>query len=141
LFKTVKGWKTELGIILMEAQKKILIADDDQTFLFAFNALFRHLDISIDTSDSVEHAKELISKNDYELVITDLQFTENEPEGGREIIHYLRQKSPSTRIILLTAFDTEDGKLNGNSTKPDYYLQKPVKSDAIKEIMHNNGIL
>jgi DNA-binding response OmpR family regulator len=125
----------------MEAQKKILIADDDQTFLFAFNALFRNPDYSIDTSDSVEHAKELINKTNYELVITDLQFTEGVPEGGKEIIRYLRQKSPSTRIILLTAFDTEEEKKNGNDERPDYYLQKPVKSEEIKEIMHKNGIV
>jgi two-component system response regulator AtoC len=124
----------------MEAQKKILVADDDQTFLFAFNALFRHLDFSIDTSDSVEHAKELINKNDYELVITDLQFTENEPEGGKKIIKYLRQKSPGTPIILLTAFYREEGKINSNDEKPDYYLQKPVKSEEIKEIMRKNAI-
>ena len=125
----------------MEAQKKILIADDDQTLLFAFNAIFRHPNYSIDSSDSVEHAKELINKNNYELVITDLQFTESVPEGGKEIIKYVRQKSPRTRIILLTAFDTEDEKKNGNGEKPDYYLQKPVKSEEIKEIMHKNGIL
>jgi DNA-binding response OmpR family regulator len=125
----------------MEAQKKILIADDDETFLFAFNAIFRHPDYSVDSSDSVEHAKELINKNDYKLVITDLQFTESVPEGGIEIIKYLRQKSPSTRIILLTAFDAEEEKKIGNDDQPDYYLQKPVKSEEIKEIMHKNGIM
>jgi DNA-binding response OmpR family regulator len=125
----------------MDPPKKILIADDDKALLFAFNTVFRHPNYSIDSSDSVEQAKNLINQNDYKLVITDLHFTENEPEGGKEIIRYMRKKSPVPLIILLSAFEVDEGKPGSEETRPDYYLQKPVKSEAIKEIMQKNGII
>ena len=120
---------------------KILIIDDDETLLFAFNKIFQHSNYDIDCSDSVDAAKGMIKKTDYLLVITDLKFAESNPEGGYDIIRYVKEYSPSTYTILLTAYETTDGERKNQKAQPDFFLKKPVKSETIKDIMRGIGVL
>ena len=125
----------------MVPRKKILVADDDETLLFAFGKIFGNAGYDIDTSESVEHAKELVGQNAYELVITDLHFSDTEPQGGADLILYVRENAPGTPTILFTGFDPDGGSGKHDGAAPDYYLQKPVKSEAIREILREIGIL
>ena len=72
-------------------KKKLLVIDDDPAVLFAFRKLFGKSDFQVDTSESFDEAKKFIDKNIYQLIITDLGFSETINEAGIAISQYARK--------------------------------------------------
>ncbi|MBD3346676.1 MAG: response regulator [Chitinivibrionales bacterium] len=121
--------------------KRILIADDDEALLFAFQRLFSGSEFRIDAAESVAHARKLIEKHPYALVISDLQFGDEGGETGADIIAYALRFNPDTKTILWTAYGDATIKKSLSNVKPDRVLSKPVPSEIIRDMMKEMGLL
>lgn len=74
-------------------------------------------------------AEKLLKKNDYECVILDI----NLPlKNGYEVCKSFRQYNSSSPVLLLTAFDELEDKVQGFESGADDYLTKPF---FIKELL------
>ncbi|MBD3320010.1 MAG: response regulator [Chitinivibrionales bacterium] len=125
----------------MSKSKRILIADDDEALLFAFQRLFNDADIAIDAAESVDHARQLIDNHPYALVISDLRFGDDGDETGAEIIRHARKKSPQTKTILWTAYGNDTVEKSLKEVRPDQVLTKPVPSETIRDILKEMDLL
>jgi two-component system response regulator PilR (NtrC family) len=120
---------------------RLLIADDDETLLFAFRKLFRNEDIQIDSASSVEEAKELIKNNHYDLVLSDLRFVNHTEGDGYEILSFVKQCDPETVTILWTAFCASLSKKRLEKYLVDYHFCKPIPLEEIRQVMVHIGLL
>lgn len=105
---------------------KILYVDDEQDLLNMASIIFEEEGFPIDTCDCIEKALDLISKNKYDLIITDLKM----PGGsGIELITMARARGDfKGRVILVTGhFNPVD-----DSGMLDLVVFKPV--DFVKLI-------
>lgn len=104
----------------------ILIVDDEPgQRQFISGSLAREKDYEIVTAANGREASQLLSHRSFSLVITD----ERMPDmGGIELIRWMREKSPETPVIVLTAYGSVETAVEAIKLGAEEYLTKPLKS-------------
>ncbi|UCF37799.1 MAG: sigma-54-dependent Fis family transcriptional regulator [Acidobacteriota bacterium] len=102
----------------------ILIIDDEPAQRQFLRAVLQKT-YSVSSAASGEEAKELLSSRTFDLVVTDQRMP---GISGIELIPWLKQRSPETPIIVLTAYGTIDSAVEAMKVGADDYLTKPVKN-------------
>ncbi len=79
-------------------------------------------DYVVDHARTLDAAKMLLKQNHYQLLLLDI----NLPDGsGYQLCDWLRNEGLSLPVLMLTARDTLDDKLQGFAAGTDDYLVKP----------------
>jgi DNA-binding NtrC family response regulator len=115
--------------------KRILIVDDEVVILLAFQQLLAVDGRQIDTAETIEEAERLLDKNHYDVVIADLRLTGILGEEGLEILQYVREKSPGTRMILVTGYGSPEIKEKAYELGAAFYFEKPVSTVVLKDAL------
>ena len=91
-------------------QGKILIVDDNEDILFTLKMLLRPRVESITTCSDPKEINRLVSRNQYDVILLDMNFT-TDAVSGKEGFYWLErilEIAPDTVVILITAYsDTE----------------------------------
>lgn len=105
--------------------REILVADDEKAMLSLYSRLFSDKGYRLTLASSFAEAAELIAKNSYDLLVTDLTF----PDGlGTELVRMFDEKKAGARSLLVTGSNPEDRELDLPSSSR--YFEKPFKVDA-----------
>jgi DNA-binding NtrC family response regulator len=102
----------------------ILVVDDEAgQRQFISGSLAREYEVV--TAGNGLEASQLLSHRSFSLVITD----ERMPDmGGIELIRWMREKSPETPVIVLTAYGSVETAVEAIKLGAEEYLTKPLKS-------------
>ncbi|KMQ51882.1 response regulator receiver protein [Chitinispirillum alkaliphilum] len=117
--------------------KKILVVDDEVAILLAFKKLLQKPGIEVDTSESLEEAKEKIKSDSFSAVIADLRLSGTLGQEGFEIISAAKAKSPDTKVALITAFGNHGVEEHAKKLGADFYFEKPVSSSNLDSILQS----
>ncbi len=110
---------------------KVLVIDDQIEICSVLTEMLsRIISGKIDTCSRGKDALELIDKNNYDIVVTDISMPDI---SGLDIIENIRKSTPETKIIAMTGWN---GFLNKNENiKPDGILSKPFTMEELEEIV------
>jgi DNA-binding NtrC family response regulator len=102
----------------------ILVVDDEAgQRQFISGSLAKEYDV-VSAANGLE-ASQLLSRRGFSLVITD----ERMPDmGGIELIRWMRENSPETPVIVLTAYGSVATAVEAIKLGAEEYLTKPLKS-------------
>jgi DNA-binding response OmpR family regulator len=101
---------------------KILIIEDEKSLLEDIKHYLTENGYNCDYSTTVKSALNKLAENKYTVALIDLDL----PDGsGLEIISYIKSAFPEMGIIITTAANSLDDKLNGLKMGADDYLTKP----------------
>ncbi|HEX6043204.1 MAG TPA: sigma-54 dependent transcriptional regulator [Pyrinomonadaceae bacterium] len=100
----------------------ILVVDDDRSVTEALGAVLRKAGYEVVTANSLAEARSVLSSRSYNLVLTDLRLTDG---TGIELITNVKQQTPDTEVILMTAFGSIDITIEAIKRGAYYYLEKP----------------
>lgn len=109
----------------------ILIVDDNHSNLYSLKKLLESKDFQVDTADSGEKALGKALKNDYALIILDVQMPGMD---GFEVAETLAgySKTKEVPIIFLSAVNTEKRFITkGYASGGKDYVTKPVDSEIL----------
>jgi DNA-binding response OmpR family regulator len=108
----------------------ILLVEDHLPLAATVGEFLEAHGMTVDYAHNCESAKQLLRDNSYHCVVLDI----NLPDGtGYEVCRYIRQSLwLGLPIIMLTARDTLDDKLEGFDSGTDDYLVKPFE---LKELV------
>ncbi|AZA57658.1 response regulator [Chryseobacterium shandongense] len=109
----------------------ILIVDDNQSNLYSLKKLLESKDFQVDTADSGEIALGKALKNDYALIILDVQMPDMD---GFEVAETLAgySKTKEVPIIFLSAVNTEKRFITrGYASGGKDYVTKPVDPEIL----------
>ncbi|MCS3869562.1 DNA-binding response OmpR family regulator [Chryseobacterium ginsenosidimutans] len=109
----------------------ILIVDDNQNNLYSLKKLLESKDFQVDTADSGEEALGKALKNDYALIILDVQMPDMD---GFEVAETLAgySKTKEVPIIFLSAVNTEKRFITrGYASGGKDYVTKPVDPEIL----------
>ncbi len=101
--------------------KNVLIVDDDKNICELLNIYLSDAGFKIFVSHDGSSALDVINENDIDLVLLDVMLP---VINGWEVCRMIRQKS-SVPIIMLTARDMVEDKLQGFELGADDYIVKP----------------
>lgn len=114
---------------------RILVVDDEEPILFAVSEYFEPLGYQVDCARELEEAEDLLSHVHYALLIADLRLTGIHSNEGLELIRFARERSPWTRIIVLTGYGSTDMEAEALGRGVDAFLHKPRPLAELAEIV------
>lgn len=101
---------------------KILIVEDESEIANGIKEYFRPNGVQCETAQSYKEASAKIGLYDYDCILLDLML----PDGdGFEILKELRRQKKTEGVIIISAKETLDSRLEGFTLGADDYLTKP----------------
>lgn len=108
---------------------RILVVEDDSNIGDGVQQGLCLDDYASDWVVDKKSAFTALAANRYELMILDLGL----PDGsGLELLKHLRRRKDDMPVIILTAYDTVQDKINGLDCGADDYIVKPFDLDELR---------
>lgn len=107
---------------------RILIVEDDSRLLTQLDALLQQNGYSVDLADDGEKALFLLAEHPYDLAIIDIGLPVID---GFEVIQKARKNDVTCPILILTARDRWQEKVEGLDAGADDYLTKPFHNEEL----------
>ncbi|WP_166425263.1 response regulator transcription factor [Paraglaciecola sp. 20A4] len=107
---------------------RILIVEDDSRLLTQLDALLRTNGYSVDLADDGAKALFLLNEHPYDLAIIDIGLPVMD---GFEVIQKARKSNVACPILILTARDRWQEKVEGLDAGADDYLTKPFQNEEL----------
>jgi two-component system, NtrC family, response regulator AtoC len=114
---------------------KILIVDDDAVARGLLAEALRKDGYAVDEAPDGAEAVECGRRTRFDLVLTDIRMG---AVDGFAVLQEFKQHSPGTSIVLLTAFGSMEGAIEGIRQGAYDYLAKPFKKEQIRLVVQRS---
>lgn len=114
-------------------QGKILIVDDNEDILFTLKMLLRPRVESITTCSDPKEINRLVSRNQYDVVLLDMNFTADAVSGkeGFYWLERIREISPGTVVIMITAYSDTEKAVRAIKAGATDFIPKPWQNEKM----------
>jgi YesN/AraC family two-component response regulator len=114
--------------------KKILIVDDEETLTFSLYQAFikAPYDCEVVTASSGEDALEKLEDGFYDLVITDIAMPGID---GLELLSIIKSRTPETKVVMITAYGTDEREDRAYKIGADKYIEKPFDISELRNLV------
>jgi DNA-binding NtrC family response regulator len=106
----------------------LLIVDDEPSNVASLQKIFQREGIRVLTADGAKLALELVRTHRVHVVLTDLMMPGT---SGAELLRALKQVSPDTEVVLMTAYGTVETAVQAMRDGAYDFVEKPLKRMAI----------
>ena len=111
-------------------KKKILIVDDDNAYLKVLEKIFSKMEYEAEFAASSEDALKILEKENFPLIITDLDMPGLD---GVELCKQIRIIDPKAVVYALSGYIAEYDTEYLENSGFDGYLSKPAKIEVLKK--------
>jgi two-component system response regulator PilR (NtrC family) len=111
---------------------RILVVDDEQGMRDFLSIMLKKEGYDVVAAENGEHALKAVHAEIYDLVITDVKMPKVD---GIEVLRTVKEVSPETVVIVITAFATTDTAVQAMKLGAYDYITKPFKVEEIKLII------
>ena len=115
----------------------VLIVDDDEDVLLAAKFLLKRHFEKILTAYSPENIAELISENNVDVALLDMNYTAGATTGkeGFDLLRYLTINTPQTRVVMMTAYGDIDLAIKAIKEGAVDFIVKPWDNTKMVNIV------
>ncbi len=111
----------------------LLIVDDESSLCWVMGQFFASAGYRVDSAQALDEALGLMTTGRYDLVISDLRLSGTQSEEGLLLADFVRRFAPETRVVLLTAFATQEITDRARELGVDLVLPKPQPLPALAQ--------
>ena len=113
---------------MMDAQRSLLIVEDDARFADTLAAEFRDRGYEVDWLDGLEAVRRK-EPMEYTYAVVDLRLRQ---DSGLDVIATVKERSPDTIIVVLTGYGSIATAVKATKLGATAYLTKPVDADQLE---------
>lgn len=110
---------------------RILVVDDEESICLAMKDYLEHRGYQVDCAGTLAEAESQLAAGRYAVVIADLRLSAAEPAGGLRLLRRVRESSPRTRTVLLTAYGSPEAEAEARRMGVDALL---AKAEGLSEV-------
>ncbi len=116
--------------------RRLLIVDDEETLTFSLYQSFilSKKDYEVATAASGEEALDKMSDSPFDLVITDIFMP---GISGLDLLKKVKVDYPSTEVIVMTAYGSDEKKEEVAGLGAKHYVEKPFEMKSLREMVFN----
>src|SRR5690242_11748932 len=111
---------------------KILVVDDEPLVRNFLAETLRRKNIDVTTAENGQKAISLLKDTLFDVVITDMKMPDI---TGIEVLRKVKELSPSTIVIVITAFGSIENAVEAMHLGAFNYLIKPFSPDTIEAVI------
>jgi len=115
----------------MSVATRILLVDDEPTILLGLSHLLRRSGAEVTPCLSRDEAMDAIRKKVFDLALLDVRLSGTEMTAGLDLLALLKERSPHTYIIVMTAFGTDEIRREAMARGASHYCDKPLNLDHL----------
>lgn len=108
---------------------KILVVDDDRDMRDNIVEILTDREFEIAAAEDGEDALQQLKGRSFDLVLLDLLMP---GLSGMDVLSMIKRESPSTQVIMVTAFSTVDNAVEAMRKGADDYITKPFKINELR---------
>lgn len=116
----------------------ILVVDDDESIRNVVSDILRKMGLNVSSAENGKKGMNLFRSNNFDLVITDFDMP---GINGIDFANKIKNKSPTTLILLITGSEKEDILSRIKGTAVDQVLFKPFSfaevAKTVQELLHS----
>ncbi len=118
-----------------ELQARLLILDDDRDILNGTGRFFERHGFAVDCATERPAAETLATHNTYQCAIIDIALDVPQGTEGLEMVPFLREHSPGTRIVVLTGSVLTGLPEAAFRHGADAFLSKPQRLADVERVV------
>ena len=103
---------------------KVLIVEDEEDQRMRLKYVLESDGFHVEEAGDGDTACDLISKNKYDLVITDLKMPGE--KDGIDVLHHSKNIAESTQVFVITSYGTIENAVQAMINGAFDYIQKPI---------------
>jgi len=107
----------------MAVNGRVLLVDDDESFLELFAPQFTAHDLEVLPVSSPRRALDLLDQEPFDLLVSDVQMPEL---SGIELFRSVQDRHPDIPVILITAFGSTEDAIQAVKQGAFHYFEKPL---------------
>jgi DNA-binding response OmpR family regulator len=115
---------------------KVLLVNEDATMLDLLESCFDAYDCRITRAVDGSTAIEALEREDFDLIITDLQMRMT---NGLKVVKKAKELRPQTTVFMVTDSDNIQNALEGFRLGADEYLLKPFSCPLLLQRLKRKG--
>ena len=116
----------------MENKGRILIIEDEKSMREVLRILLEEEGYEITAASNGVEGMEYLGGDIFDLVVTDIKMPKAD---GFEVLKKVKELSPSTLVIMITAFGSTESTIEAMKLGAYDYIHKPFKIDEIRLII------
>ena len=114
---------------MVQKKSKVLVVDDEKNILNTIGICLESIGLDVTLCPKPQDVLQLIQNNVFDIAFVDLKMS---PMDGIEVLAELKQYSPRTTVIMMTAHGSVDTAVSAIKKGAFDYLQKPFDFDELK---------
>jgi DNA-binding NtrC family response regulator len=112
--------------------KKILVADDEFLIRWALAQALSEEGYDVKAVEGGEKALEAMKEEGFDFIITDLVMP---GKNGWEVLEGAKEEYPKAKVVIITAYGTEDTETVAKEKGAYGYIEKPELIEKIKNLL------
>jgi DNA-binding NtrC family response regulator len=116
----------------MSEPLKVLLLDDEPIVGRRLKPALTKIGCEVEVFEDSRKALERIDQKDFDIVITDIRMDEVD---GIEILEHVQQKSPRTRVIMITGYAMMSLAKKAMEKGAFDFIAKPFKPDDLRRVV------
>ncbi|UCF63868.1 MAG: response regulator [bacterium] len=120
----------------MSTSKRLLIVDDEESLTFSLYQVFINVPMECEvlTASNGDEALSKINQGEFDLVITDIAMP---GINGLDLLSMIKAKHPNTKVIVITAYGSDENKDQAYKRGAENYIEKPFDLFEIRDLVIN----
>lgn len=116
--------------------ERILVVDDDEMIRLYLESLLAENGYRVVTASGFDEAKLALSRQQFDLLISDLVFFEK-PYSGLDIVQYTKSHFSACKVMILTSYPSTHTAVASLRMNAVDYLSKPVSKEDMLAAVSN----
>lgn len=118
----------------MKARKKVLLLDDEPIVCERLKPALEKLGFYVESYTESQKAVDRVMEEHFDVLVTDLKM--RKPDG-LEVMEFVREHSPSTRVIIITGFATVETATETMKSGAADFIAKPFRIRDLCDLIVN----
>jgi DNA-binding NtrC family response regulator len=106
----------------MPAKNRILVVDDEDALRTVLSSELEGEGYIVQMAGDGDEAIKILEKNTFDLILLDIKMP---TVDGFEVLKYVKQHSPSTKVIMLTGFADLKNAIESKKLGAEDFVSKP----------------
>jgi DNA-binding NtrC family response regulator len=116
----------------MALKGRILVVDDEPIVCERLKPALEKVGFYVETHTDSQNAIDRLAEEKFDVVVTDIKM---KGPDGLDILHFVKQQSPSTQVVIITGFATVDSAREAMKSGAADFIAKPFKIRQLRDLI------